>query len=77
MKSTFVRGLAVAVMTGGLLASLPAARADTDEVRAQCQADAQAAGIEDPAELQAYIEQCIQAASGETQGEGAETTPSS
>lgn len=77
MKFTFVRGLAVAVLTGGLLASLPAARADTDEVRAQCQAEAQAAGIENPAELQAYIEQCIQAASGETQGEGTEAAPSS
>lgn len=76
MKSTFVRGLAIAVMTGGLLASLPAARADTDEVRAQCQADAQAAGIEDPAELQAYIEQCIQAATGETQGDATDA-PSS
>ena len=77
MKSKFARGLAMAVLAGGMLAALPIAHADTDDIRAQCQTDAQAAGIQDPAELQAYIEQCIQAASAETGNEGSDSAPSS
>jgi hypothetical protein len=77
MKSTSVRGLVMAVVAAGVLATLPIARADTDEIRTQCQADAQAAGIQDPSELQAYIEECMKAASGETEGESTDAAPSS
>jgi hypothetical protein len=73
MKTSFSHGMSAAILAAGLLFAGTAAHADEDQARAQCQAEATAAGIQDPAAVNQYVEDCLK---GETSGDaGSEGQP--
>lgn len=75
MKSTFARGVSGAVLAAGLLFAGAVAYADASQDQAECQAEATGAGVQDPAEVNQYIAECMQAkAGGDQTGSGDETT---
>jgi uncharacterized protein involved in outer membrane biogenesis len=81
MKTSISRGMSAAILATGLLLVGATAQADEDQLRAQCQAEATAAGIQDPAAVNQYIEDCMQAqsngeSSGDEQPADGEQTPS-
>ncbi len=71
MKSSFVHGVSGAIIAAGLLFAGAVAHADANSARAECQAEATAAGVQDPAEVNQYIAECMQAkAGGDETGSG-------